>query len=169
MIEIERIKQEQVIQKEADFEVLGPFNKDDIEMQGGRPPDTKDADRKTRKAKPKTTAVFAMEALSAVDKYITPVYMAKNNIKNARQLTQPHRDELDVMKTMVFACIKLGDELSEAHILKLAEEAQKADKVVISKIESNISDFTNERGEKPNKEQRKMLEALGWAEAIKGE
>lgn len=170
LIEVERMKQEKTIFDKSDIEVISPFKKQMLPGQesgsspgGGRPADTKETDRKQRKAKPRTSAVFAMDAVDAIEKHIVPVYLETIGVENARKLTSEQRDDINRVRTTILACINLRDDISKNSILTIAQSCENPDPAVLKTIHQDIKQFSEENGRKPTLKQRKLIEALSWA------
>jgi hypothetical protein len=187
ILEIERMKQEKDIFKKAGIKVKSPLDqpppKPGItgkfppaakkqksktgQMGAGRPPASKDTNvRKTRTAKPRTTAqltVLALDAIEAIDNYVIPLYMSNANISNARKLTNEQREEVNNIRMTVLASFKPSDSLSEESILNISEKSDQYNKEIVETIQIAISEFISTRGVEPTLSQRKHLEAAAWA------
>lgn len=169
LIEMNRIKEQEKILKDSKVEVKSPFDSQEKEFQaptkqGGRPTDTKETNRKTREAKPRTSALFGLKAIEAIDTYIIPEFMESIGVKNARKLTHKQREDIDVVRTCVLSCIKLGDDLSKDSVLKIAESSNNPNFIIINNINKLINSYYNEHGANPTLQERKTLEAMAWAE-----
>jgi hypothetical protein len=176
LMEIERIKSEKKVFKQADIEVIGPFTQPPVAVptggvpkkpknKQGRPQNSKDTtQRNTRTPKPRTASmVFATEAIKAIEEHVIPLYMENENISNARKLTSEQKEEVNNIRVLLLSSVKEGDDLSKDNLLDIAENNKLINKDIIKQINENISLFAAEHGEAPTLSQRKVIEAFTWA------
>lgn len=181
LTEIERMRKE----KQSGIKALSPLDKPlpkpgngppsqsgkPATTDKGRPPASKDSSTRTaRKPKVRTKAMlFALEAIDCIDEHVMPLYMSSFGIDNARKLTTEQKEKLNIARSTVLACIKIGDDLSEDGILDIAENAANPNLEVIKAINEAIANFASEFGHAPNLVQRKRLEAISWSDVINDE
>lgn len=77
----------------------------------GRPPGQKDT--RTRDIRtPKTLSILkarAEEFIGEIDGIIDPIFLSKNNVKNARSLTKKQKSELQDIKVLILSNLRLDD------------------------------------------------------------
>lgn len=173
LVEVERMREEKTIFKGVDMKVKGPFDQPPkVPGAGGtgRPVATPSSTQKQRTAKPRRGAtanemiIFAMDAVSAIDEHVIPIYMESIGVSNARKLTSEQKEDIDNVRLAVLSCINSMDDLSKDGILAIAEKAENPDIDIITKIKASISEFISNSGAMPTLSQRKRIEALMWSE-----
>lgn len=171
LIEIERVKQESSMFKKEGIELHNPLEKPDpgAGQGSGRPALTKDGggERKQRRAEPRTSAVFAMEAIKSIEDHVFPAYMESWGVSDARRLTADQRKELDEVRVVALACINKGDDISKDNILSTVESG-KYDTEVINAAKIGLAKFAADTGKNPTIQQKHLIEAIAWSIA-KGE
>lgn len=172
LIEMGRIKSEKPILKNAGVKIKSPLDPTTKPKgnTGGRPDGGDNVGADDRTPKPRrssedsvTRAVFAADAIDAIDEYIIPIYSKQFNISNARQLTNEQKKEINEIRCLVLSSIKPDDDISEECILNIAEDTSKANFDIIKLIDKNISNFMA-GGKSPTLQQRKRLESISWAQ-----
>lgn len=175
-VEVERLEEQTKMLKDAGLTMRGPFERD-VALKtnaptpsGGRPPGTKDVNRKERVSKPMASdmTVIARDTIDMFEHLAVPVFMEQHKVANARQLTNEQRRQINDIRVHVLACINPSvTEVTEETIL--AALSGSPDSRVVAHIKKSISDFVSSRGKEPTVSQRKTIESASWANYHQGE
>jgi hypothetical protein len=182
LFEMGRIKAEKPVLKNAGVDVKSPLDPKPVAGPGGskppagktgrvgkgRPPGRNSTTQKERKPKPRRTAadlaVFALDAIDAIDEHVIPVYMESMNVSNARKLTNDQKDLLTHARILVMSTLKPSDDISKDSILSIAENSTNYNKDILVSITKAVNAFISKNGVEPTLSQRKRIEAMAWAE-----
>lgn len=173
VIEIDRKKREKNIFKQNSFEVKSPFDQKETPLGGskGRPPKTKETQkRSTRTPKPRrsTASIIpaAIERVKKLDELLTKIYLEKNNIANARKLTNANTDEINCLRIGILSTLDLQAMLDEMYVIEALKNIKPC-KVLIAKVNEMIKAHMAQNGEMSLND-RLVVEAVTWS-ALKEE
>ena len=170
-LEMERRVSNQKTMEDKGIDTISPLERNEDHAgtdkgdPGGRPPDTKDVDRKERNPKPQSGSkvLYALDAIDAIDRYVIPRYIDHLGVKNARQLTQKQKEEVDTARRCVLSCINFNDSLEEESVLEAAEKSEYPNRKLVSNMKNAVKKFVEERRSEPTLSQKKRIEAVVWA------
>jgi len=166
-----KIEKKRLEDQKNQFEIKGPFKTEEDAPTNGRPFMGKDnLKRKTRVAKPRTTAITGMSFIDKIDEYYIPIYLEHIQVKNLRQITNDQKLELNDIRSYILSCIKPSDKIqSENDLVSILEEKRTPSSEVLDLIKNNISYFVKQNEAQPTIQQRKMIESLSWTEIMENE
>jgi hypothetical protein len=169
-----RINEQMKKLQKSGREQKGPFSAPEKEAgdTGGRPPNSKDASRKTRKAKPKVSSSNIIEAISIVNTALdltSSVYLEKNKISNLRKLTASQKTDLENLNLLIISCINLTDTIDKKYIANIIDNPDKfkVNETLVSSIELEKTNFVEKTGELPTIDQLKQIYAIELAKGQK--
>ena len=190
LVEIERMKKEKPLLKEAKVDVIGPFDPNVPAPKAGsapakpgvtpkkkpqpkgRQPGGINTGQKTRVAQPKTgpnktraeLTMLALDAIDLIDEYIVPEFMESQGIESGRKMTSEQKELTNNARVLVLASFLPDDTLTEQNIFDIAERSEKADACIVNLVNQNMSEFISNKGSNPTLNQRKRIEALSWSQ-----
>jgi len=152
---------------------------DEGDNDSGRPPNTKDTEKRDDKRQPvlsnvqeKVLSVYkaiAEQHMKQIDNIIDPLYVKKNKVKNTRFLTKTQAKELEKIKRGILSTINLKDNSIDITQEEIAKRTDSSDRYVdrmtsfeniFNKTVTHYKDVTKQN---PKLNDRKSLVSSTWA------
>ncbi len=152
---------------------------DEGDNDSGRPPNTKDTEKRDDKRQPVLSSdqeralsvykTIAEKHMKQIDSIIDPLYIKKNNIKNIRFLTKAQAKELEKIKRHILSTISLKDnpeDISQTEIAKRTDSSSEhVDRMTNFEnlFNKTVSYYKNVIKQNPKLNDRKSLASSTWA------
>ncbi len=151
IVETDRIAEEKKVFKKIGVEIKSPFDTNQLGNNdgapgNGRPSQTKDVTRKTRKPKVRTKGEIELmirgsQLIDLIDETVLPLYLSSEGIRNARQLTDEQRNEFELMRIGILSCINNTQNIEKEDIIDILKSGD-FDQNKILAIQNEISELS---------------------------